>query len=231
MADAIRSGDMSGLKDELGDLLFQVVFHARMAEEAGQFNFDDVVDGAIDKMTRRHPHVFGEAKVADSAAQTRAWEQYKADERARQGGKETRESLLDGIIAGLPAMTRAVKLQKRAARVGYDWPTVEEIMGKIQEECVELGREIAELGKTTGADGARARAAEELGDLLFVCANLARRLDLDPDTVVAGANAKFVRRFGHIEKGIKALGKTMEDATLEEMETLWDEAKEMENEK
>ena len=214
VADAIERGDLTDLKEELGDLLLQVVFHARMAQEAGDFAFDDVATAICDKMVRRHPHVFGQESVRSSAEQTVAWEQTKAAERAIKGRSQ---SLLDDVPAGLPALTRAVKLSKRAAGVGFVWPTVEMVLEKLDEEVGELKVEIA------AADIAKAR--EELGDVLFVVANVARTLDIDPEDALRATNAKFARRFRFIEAGLKARGRTPAESDLDEMDALWDAAK------
>ena len=218
VADAIERGDPADLRDELGDLLFQVVFHARIAEEEGIFSFDDVARAITDKMIRRHPHVFGDAEQRTAEGQTVAWEAQKAAERAARG--QDRSQLLDDIPAGLPAMTRAVKLTRRAARVGFDWTHIRDVTEKLREELAELEVEIA-------ADD-RQKAQDELGDLLFVCANLARKLDIDPEHALRGANAKFTRRFRHIEDRLTAAGTPLADAGLDAMEALWDEAKRIE---
>jgi nucleoside triphosphate diphosphatase len=214
VADAIERGDLSDLKDELGDLLLQVVFHARMAEEDGVFAFDDVANAICDKMIRRHPHVFGEAGQRDAREQTIAWEAIKAGEREAKGRAP---GVLDDVPAGLPALTRAVKLTKRAGRVGFDWPDPSAVFEKLHEEVDELKVEIA--------SGDRTKMREELGDLLFVCANLARKLDLDPEDALRAANAKFTRRFGFIEDALAEDGRKPEQSTLEEMEALWVQAK------
>jgi tetrapyrrole methylase family protein/MazG family protein/ATP diphosphatase len=219
VADAIERGDLDDLRDELGDLLLQVVFHARMAEEAGRFDFDDVARAIVGKLIRRHPHVFGEEAQRTSAEQIQAWEVIKAQERAAKAS-DGPPGVLDGISAGLPAMTRAVKLTKRAGRVGFDWPSPTEVLDKLREETAELEAEIA--------SGDLAAIREELGDLLFVCANLARKLEIDPEDALRGANAKFARRFGAIESSLREQGRTPEDATLEEMEDLWTAAKQAE---
>src|SRR5215831_14953794 len=188
VADAIERGDMPALKDELGDLLFQVVFHARMAEEAGIFDFDDVAAAIADKMERRHPHVFGDAEIA-SAAQTEAWEQHKAAERRdRAQYSADAHSVLDGVALALPALLRAVKIQNRAARVGFDWREACPVFDKIAEEITELRTELDH-------DGDRERLEEEMGDLLFAVANLARKLELDPEVALRRATAKFEKRF------------------------------------
>ena len=216
VADAIERGDLKDLKEELGDLLFQVVFHARMAEEQGAFDFDDVATAMVDKMVRRHPHVFAGATYADVTEQTAAWDAIKAAERA---GK-ARHSILDDVPPGLPAMSRAVKLTKRAARVGFDWPSTDEVLAKLDEELEELRHEI------DAGDLPKARA--ELGDLMFVVANLARKLDVDPEDALRACNAKFERRFHHIETALAERGKTPDQSTLEEMDGLWNDAKALE---
>ena len=219
VADAIERGEMGELKEELGDLLLQVVYHARMAQEAGAFDFADVATAVSEKMVRRHPHVFGAEEVKDATDQTRLWEEIKAGERAAKGrGRPT--SALDGVPMALPALTRAAKLTNRAARVGFDWPSCAEVLAKLQEEVAELEAEIAA--------GDQAKAREELGDLLFVCANLARKLEVEPEDALRAANAKFVRRFGHIEARLAQQGRTPQDSDLPEMDALWDEAKALE---
>lgn len=218
VADAIAQGDSAALKDELGDLLFQVVFHARMAEEAGAFGFDDVARAIVDKMIRRHPHVFGDAKIADAAAQTRAWEDHKAKERAaKSDGKPASSSALDGVPLALPALTRALKLSKRAAKVGFDWPDAAQVLDKMAEEIAELRAEIAK--------GDRANVAAEMGDLIFGWANLARKLEVDPEQALAGTNRKFERRFRRIEELLRAEGKAPQDVDLDRLEALWVQAK------
>ena len=209
VADAIARKDWQGLKGELGDLMFQSVYHARMAEEAGHFTLADVVRAISDKMIARHPHVFGEAVVKDAEAQTHAWEAVKAAERA--GRSQT--GVLDDVPLGHVGLTRAVKLQKRAARVGFDWPDVAQVVDKIAEEAREL---------TEAPPEAR---FEEYGDLLFVMANLARHLDIDPEAALRAANDKFVRRFRFIEAALAVEGRRPEDSDLAEMDALWDAAK------
>lgn len=222
VADAIQRQSLDDLREELGDLLFQVVYHSRMAEEVGAFAFDDVALGIGDKLVRRHPHVFGDHQVADAEAQTAAWERHKAEERRRKAAAEgeagASPSVLAGVTAALPALTRARKLGDRAARVGFDWPTPARVLEKLDEEVGELQDEL-----TTG--GGPDRLAEELGDLLFVVAQLARKLDLDPEAALRGANAKFERRFHHVEARLAAAGRQPDQASLEEMEALWQEAK------
>jgi nucleoside triphosphate diphosphatase len=213
VADAIGRGDRAALRDELGDLLFQVVYHARMAEEAGDFAFADVARGIADKMVRRHPHVFGDAAVRDAAAQTTAWEAHKAAERT---GRAEQGTLAD-VPVGLPALTRAAKLTSRAARVGFDWPDATAVLDKLEEEAAELRAELREADTE--------RLSDEVGDLLFVLANLARKLSLDPEACLRAANNKFVRRFGAIEAALAADGRTAAEATLDEMEAHWQAAK------
>jgi nucleoside triphosphate diphosphatase len=213
VADAIARRDFSALPDELGDLLLQVVYHARMAEEDGRFAFADVAQAIADKMIRRHPHVFGEAAAREAGAQHHAWEEQKRAERAARAEHGT----LAGIAVGLPALTRANKLTSRAARVGFDWPDAEAVLEKLDEEVGELRAELPE------ADPARLQ--DEVGDLLFVLANLARKLKLDPEACLRAANAKFERRFGAVEATLAAEGRTPADATLDEMEAAWQAAK------
>lgn len=214
VADAIARGDWAGLREELGDLLLQVVYHAQMAEEQGWFDFVAVARAIGDKMVRRHPHVFGAGlPAADHHA---AWEAHKAAERAAGGAA----GILDDVPLGLPALTRAVKLQRRAARIGFDWPAAAPVLDKIMEEIAELRGALAA--------GERADAAEEMGDLLFACANLARHLDLDPEAVLRGANGKFERRFRFIEAELAAQGKQPGEADLDELEELWQRAKQAE---
>ncbi|MDB5463883.1 MAG: mazg protein [Phenylobacterium sp.] len=214
VADAIERGDLSDLKEELGDLLLQVVFHARMAEEQGAFAFDDVAAAINDKMVRRHPHVFAEETYASLAHQKAGWEALKAAERH---GKGRTASLLDDVPVGLPALTRAVKLSRRAAGVGFVWPTVEDVMAKLHEEVAELEAEIAA--------GDLEKARQEMGDVLFVVANLARTLEVDPEDSLRFTNAKFARRFQYIEATLAERGKTPDQSDLAEMDALWDEAK------
>ncbi len=211
VADAIERGDMAELKRELGDLLFQAVYHAQLASEAGHFTFADVATAISDKMVARHPYVFGDQSRDKSAAQQSAdWEAIKASER---GAGRT----LDGVALGLPGLTRAVKLQNRAARVGFDWPHVGEVVAKIAEEAAELVE-----ARDTLAEN---EVAEELGDLLFVMANLARHLKVDPEAALRAANAKFTRRFARIEDWLDEAGKTPADSNLAEMDALWNRAK------
>jgi ATP diphosphatase len=218
VADAIARGDLGDLRDELGDLLLQVVFHARMAEEAGAFAFGDVVTAICDKMVRRHPHVFGEAIVADEREQRRAWEEHKAQERANKddaGG--TRSSALDGVAVALPALMRAEKLGKRAARTGFDWPDMTGVLAKVDEEIAEVKAELA--------GGSQERIGEEVGDLLFACANLARRAGVDAETALRGANRRFEARFRHLESAVRVSGRDTNELALVELEALWQAAK------
>ncbi|HEX7758890.1 MAG TPA: nucleoside triphosphate pyrophosphohydrolase [Caulobacteraceae bacterium] len=214
VADAIQRGDLNDLRDELGDLLLQVVFHARMAEEDGAFDFDDVARAINAKMIRRHPHVFGDAQQRTAGEQTEAWEVIKAEERSEKGKNQ---SLLDDVPVGLPALTRAVKLSRRAAGVGFVWPSVKEVLDKLHEEIAELEHEVAA--------GDLEKARQELGDVLFVCANIGRQLDIDPEDALRATNAKFVRRFQFIEARLAQAGKTPAQSDLAEMDGLWDAAK------
>lgn len=214
VADAIERGAMDELKDELGDLLFQVVFHARMAQEQGLFDFADVAAAMNDKMIRRHPHVFADEIFESLREQAAAWESIKAHERKTRGKGA---GVLDDVPVGLPAATRAVKLTKRAARVGFDWPSTDQVIAKLHEELGELQAEIDA--------GDMAKAREELGDLLFVVANLARKLDVEPEDALRATNAKFIRRFSYIERKLAEDGRTPEQSDLAEMDRLWDEAK------
>jgi nucleoside triphosphate diphosphatase len=215
VADAIARGDLAGLKDELGDLLLQVVFHARMAEEQGAFDFGGVVEGITAKLIRRHPHVFADAQGRTAEAVKRLWERIKADEKAARG--EAAEGALTGVPLALPALTRALKLQEKAGRVGFDWNDARAVLAKIREEADEIDAALDA--------GARDDAAAEIGDLLFALDNHARQLDADPEAVLRATNAKFERRFAAIESALAARGKTPKDATLAEMDTLWDAAK------
>jgi len=220
VADAIAREDLDALKDELGDLLLQVVYHAQMASEIGRFGFADVVDAITRKMTRRHQHVFADAS-RDAFLNSGTWERIKSEEKAERG-EAAPSSRLDDVALALPALTRAVKLQKRAAEVGFDWPNLSPVLAKAEEEIAELKAAIAE--RESEADGAR-RVAEEFGDLLFVMANIARHLGVDPEASLRDANAKFARRFRSIEEALAKDGRKPEESTLEEMDQLWDEAK------
>jgi ATP diphosphatase len=213
VADAIAQRDFAALPDELGDLLFQVVYHARMAEEAGLFAFADIAKCISDKMIRRHPHVFGDAASRDATAQTTAWETQKSAERAarKQAGA------LAGVPTALPALTRAVKLTNRAARVGFDWADADQILRKLDEEIQELRAELSDADPT--------RLTDEVGDLLFVLANLARKLNLDPETCLRHANKKFCHRFNAMERLFEQEAKNLSELSLEEMETGWQRVK------
>lgn len=214
VADAIAREAWDEFPGELGDLLLQVVFHAQMADEKGMFDFADVAAKISDKLISRHPHVFGdESRDKSAAQQIKDWEAIKAVERAAKAEK----GVLDGVALGLPALSRALKLQNRAARVGFDWPGPEHVLEKIREESAEL------VEARNSAD--HAHLTEEFGDLLFVMANLARHLDIDPEEALRGANAKFTRRFQSIEAALHAQGRRPEDSTLAEMDALWDAAK------
>ena len=212
VGDAIERGDMAALKDELGDLLFQVVFHARMAEEAGLFGFDDVAAAISEKMVRRHPHVFGDVEIASVAAQNEAWEAHKARERAAQGGGD---SVLDGVALAYPALLRAGKISRRAARTGFDWPDARAVIPKLAEEIAEVQAEL-------DAGGDKARLEDEIGDLLFAAANLARKLDVEPETALRRATAKFERRFREVEARAKERGIGRD---LDALEALWQQVK------
>ena len=216
VADAIARRDFAALPDELGDLLFQVVYHARLAEEAGRFGFAEVARHIADKMVRRHPHVFGEAAARSAGMQVAAWDEQKHAERVARAETGT----LAGIPLGLPALTRAEKLTRRAARVGFDWPDAQAVLDKLDEEVAELRAEL------DAADPAR--LADEVGDLMFVLANLARKLGLDAERCLRESNMKFARRFAAVESALAAEGRTPGEATLEEMEGLWQAVKRQE---
>jgi ATP diphosphatase len=216
VADAIARNDFSALADELGDLLLQVVFHARMAEEVGAFNFGDVVYAITEKLIRRHPHVFGDKKSMSPEAVKALWSKIKNEERLmRKGTNVEGDGILSGIALALPALSRAEKLQKKAADVGFDWPSIEQVKAKISEELQELYE----------AKEERAAATEEVGDVLFAIANYARHLNIDPEAALRSANQKFERRFAVIETVLKARGKLPEQSSLQEMDLLWNEAK------
>jgi ATP diphosphatase len=219
VADAVERDDLGALKEELGDLLLQVVYHAQMAHETGAFGFADVASAIADKMVDRHPHVFGDARVATAAAQTVSWEARKAAERAAKRAGAGPAGALDGVARALPALLRAEKIQKRAARVGFDWKQTGPVIDKIEEELGELRAELA------AGDVDQARLTGELGDVLFAVANLARHCQIDPEAALRATNDKFERRFRHIERRLAEAGRKPADATLEEMEALWQEAK------
>ena len=264
VADAIARRDLADLKDELGDLLLQVVYHARLAEEQGAFAFGDVVEAITRKMIRRHPHVFADGAARDPASVKTAWDRIKAEERAEKAAERQRigqapsetamaadaaqpSTTLADVPAGMPGLTRAIKLQDKAAKVGFDWPNIAPVFDKLKEEIAEFeevalpadprGEFLLAPSDTRPASGARLPAGEppdatnedaikeEFGDMLFVMANIARHLQLDPEAALRGANRKFVRRFAHIERRLAETGRTPAQSTLQEMDALWDEAK------
>jgi len=216
--DAVSSGNDASICDELGDLLFQVVFYARIAEEQQRFNFADIVDGIVEKLIRRHPHVFGDDQINSAAEQVIAWERHKQQERAEKGLLKQAASVLDGVTLGLPALTRAVKLQRRAARVGFDWPDIQSVVDKVQEELDEV-REVLEQG----ADPQRLQ--HEVGDVLLAASNLARQTGVDPEIAVHQANRRFESRFRKIEAYCRLEGLVPEDCDLEKLEGFWQLAK------
>ncbi len=228
VADAIERGDFDHLPGELGDLLFQVVYYSQLAREEGRFEFAHVVDGITRKLLRRHPHVFpdgdlyGAVEVAklDEVAVKQRWEAIKAEERAEQAAVPEQLSLLDDVPAGMPSLSRAIKLQKRAAQVGFDWPDALPVVDKVREELDEVLEAMSE--NDAGA------ISEEIGDLLFVVSNLARLLNVDPETALRAANGKFERRFRFIEQSLREQGRAMQDCVLDELDALWGEAKKLE---
>jgi nucleoside triphosphate diphosphatase len=222
VADAIARGDLADLKDELGDLLLQVVFHARMAQEQGAFDFGDVVQAITEKLVRRHPHVFGDEQSRTPAAVEGLWERIKAEEKAARNDARD-QGALAGVPVALPALTRAVKLQEKAGKVGFDWNDVRAVLHKIREEADEIEAALGD-GEAASAPSA-AEAAAEVGDLLFAAVNLARHLRADPEALLRQTNQKFERRFAAIERALAAKGKTPQQATLAEMDTLWEQAK------
>lgn len=219
VADAIERADTSALKEELGDLLFQVVFHARIAEEQGNFAFDDVVQGICDKMESRHPHVFGTERIDTTEQQTIAWEEHKKRERAAK--QSARGSVLDNVPVALPSLIRAAKLGKRAASVGFEWPDVQGALDKAEEELHEARAAIAAGISQTDIE-------DELGDLLFCLVNICRHMQVDPETALRRTNLKFERRFKHVETRMREQGRELTQATLAEMDGYWDEAKQLE---
>ena len=219
VADAIERQDMAALKDELGDLLLQVVYHAQMAREAGSFDFEAVAAAIAEKMIRRHPHVYGDVTIETADAQTAAWEDHKENERRAKASAVGRAaSVLDGVAAGLPALMRALKLQRRAARVGFHWPSSADVFLKIDEEIAEIKAELLEARS-------QSRLLDEVGDLLFAVVNLARHLEVDPEAALRHANGKFERRFRQVEDQLAAAGRDPADASLDELEALWQRAK------
>lgn len=233
VADAIQRRDLADLKEELGDLLLQVVYHARIAEEAGAFAIDDVIAGITEKMIRRHPHVFGDAAARSAGAAKGFWERIKADEKAAKAAERQRlggavadgpKSVLADVPAGMPGLTRAVKLQEKAARVGFDWPSLAPVFDKLREELAELEAEIGQ-GRDADKEMAGSQIEAELGDLLFVMANIARHLRVDPEAALRRTNSKFVRRFKAIETELAARGRSPAESTLDEMDAIWTEVK------
>jgi ATP diphosphatase len=219
VADAIARGDLADLREELGDLLLQVVFHARMAQEQGAFDFGGVVEAITQKLIRRHPHVFGDTKGLSPREVEGLWDRIKAEEKAEKAarGEAAEKGALAGVPVGMTALTRALKLQAKAGKVGFDWNDPLAVLAKIREECDEIEAEIVARDSQ--------KAAAEVGDLLFAVVNLARHLDADPEAALRACNDKFTRRFGSIERALAAQGKRPEDSTLAEMDALWDAAK------
>jgi ATP diphosphatase len=225
VADAIERNDLDDLRDELGDLLLQVVFHSRMAEEIGEFSFGDVVEAITSKMIRRHPHVFAVSDADDPAKVKKQWDQIKAEEKRARAERRARRGIVEDFKTGhlgsvdraQPGLTEALKLQQQAAKVGFDWSEPEPILEKIEEEIAEFRAAIAA--------GDKAKIADELGDLIFAAVNIGRHVGADPEMALRGTNTKFRRRFGHIEKSLAAAGESLEDASLERMESLWQDAK------
>ena len=219
--DALDSEDPADLKEELGDLLFQVVFHAQIARENGEFDLSDVIERSYEKMTRRHPHIFGAADLKTSEDVLKNWEDIKAAEKGVESPSrpDSERSLLDGIPKKIPALYRAYQMTAKAARVGFDWPCLDDILDKLNEEAAEL--------KDAVSRGEREQIADEIGDLLFVAVNIARTLDVDPETALERSNRKFERRFRFIETSVKRQGRELKDASLAEMEDLWNEAKKL----
>ncbi|MDR1726731.1 MAG: nucleoside triphosphate pyrophosphohydrolase [Acidobacteriota bacterium] len=226
--DALDSDDPADLKEELGDLLFQVVFHAEIAREKGEFDMGDVIDRSHEKMTRRHPHIFGDADLKTSGDVLKNWEDIKAAEKgvASPSRPESERSLLDGVPKKIPALYRAYQMTAKASRVGFDWSRLEDVLDKLREESAELLDAARDPGGDPGRDdAARARIADEMGDLLFVAVNVARFLGVDPETALERSNGKFERRFRHVETSVKRQGRELKDASMAEMDALWDDAK------
>lgn len=223
VADAIERNDMQDLREELGDLLFQVVFHAQMAQEQGYFDFASVVDGINEKMIRRHPHVFADVSIGSAAEQTVAWENHKEQERQSKG---KHHSVLDGVAKSLPAITRAAKLQRRAAKVGFDWDSVTPIFDKLEEESLELKQELKQETKQDSRSVKHyERIEDEVGDILFTVVNIARHLEVDPELAIRHANKKFEKRFRKLEKGIHRAGEKISELSIEQLEDYWIKAK------
>ncbi len=222
VADAIERNNLTDLKDELGDLLFQVAFHARMAEEQGQFKFSDVANAINEKLVRRHPHVFGDAEIRDEARLYSEWERHKREERASKPEASEAASELDGIASTLPALRWAEKIQKRAASTGFDWPMIEPVWAKLDEEIQELKKEV---GQPDNHD----RIEDELGDILFAAVNLARHLKVNPEQALRRSNTKFIGRFKNVEQQIRHDEKNMSECSIDELEVYWRQAKSAEN--
>ena len=219
VAEAIDHGDMSALREELGDLLFQIVFYAQMAKEAGEFEFTDIAARISEKLERRHPHVFGDAEIATAEAQTQAWEKHKERERHTKAAEQQRHaSVLDNVPVALPGLMRAMKLQRRAARLGFDWPDVAPVLGKIEEELAEVREVLAQGGDSE-------KLTHEVGDLIFACVNLARHTEVDPEIAMRGVNERFESRFRRVEELARQQNQNLAQMSLEEMDKLWDQAK------
>ena len=224
--DAVNERDFKGLEDELGDLLFQVVFYSRLAEEEGRFNIDGVIEAVYRKLIRRHPHVFGEVRARDAGEALKSWLNVKEQERAASAqAKNGEKSVLDGIAPSMPATLVAYELGLRAAEVGFDWKKAEDVLEKVEEEIREIRQELRSPAASGETPALRSRLEEEVGDLLFSVANLARFVHSDPETCLRSANQKFLRRFQALEKEVAAQGKKLRECTLEEMESLWNELK------
>ncbi|WP_174233641.1 nucleoside triphosphate pyrophosphohydrolase [Kiloniella sp. EL199] len=223
VAEAIEKNDLVSLKDELGDLLLQVVYHAQIAKDENLFDFEDIAQAITEKMINRHPHVYGNISHNNIEEQKLAWEELKAKEREKKQGKEE-DSVLDGITVGLPAATRAIKLQKRAAKVGFDWPSLSPVIEKIHEEIDEL-KDVLHPDQQINTSDLHDRAEDELGDVLFSVVNLARHLDIDPEQALRRTNQKFEKRFRVVEKTIKYNGLNINDTSLEYMENIWNSCK------
>ena len=223
VAEAIDQGDMISLREELGDLLFQVVFYAQMAKEAGDFTYEEIVEGICDKLERRHPHVFGDLEVKDAEAQTKAWEQYKQQERDAKADKASKvSSIMDDIPHALPSLMRSMKLQRRAAKVGFDWQEINPVLDKIEEELAEVRYELEHGGD-------HKRLTHEIGDLIFACTNLARHAKINPEEAMRGINNRFEARFRRIEEMLAQQGRTPQDTNLDELDALWELAKKEEH--